>query len=192
MTADEIRQQRANFEGAIAKLTQARIGAMTALADLEPLLADATADLGRAGLAARLGDGKTADVSRLQARVGELERERATHLAVSQEAQKQIAVLDAELVLVVQAERQERYRQAIAQRDRVVQIVAVAVDELAQQLAELKALEREAYAAGQDAGSPHSGEWFYRFAEQMSHRLGLKTVQGSARVALADFAKTEG
>ncbi len=127
-------------------------------------------------------------MTRLQTRVRELEAERATHQAVSQEAQRQLAVLEAELVLVLQAERADRYRQALAQRDRVMQIVAAMVEELAPKLAELRRLEREAYAASNDAGTPHSARWRQRFDENLAERLGLGNVRNDHRHALADFA----
>jgi Zn-dependent alcohol dehydrogenase len=188
MHLDDIRAQRAELVAAIDRRAIARTDAMTALRDVEARLEAATAELGRARLAARLGEGKASDASKLGQTTAVLERERAELQDVLAEAGRQLAVAEAELALLDQAERSELYRQAVAQRDRAVQVVAAAVADLVPKLDELRRLERAALSAGQAAGTGHAHRWQAEFDANLAERLGLAHVRPIYRRELASFA----
>lgn len=175
MTIGETRAKQAELT--VERLTAARQEAMTALAALEPNVGDVVLALGKAGLAARLGQGKASEVARLGSQVADLERQRAEHQAVAAEAERQIRAAEVELARLVLHEKRYTYTEALTVRDATLTLVLAAVETLRPQIDQLWREEAAAYGAAIEAEiSGHPNSFKSRISEVLTQALGVGYV----------------
>lgn len=182
MNIEEVRAKQIELTATVERLTTAHQEATAALAALEPNVNDLTLALGKAGLAARLGEGKPAEVTRLGARVADLERQRAEHQAVAAEAERQIRAAEVELSRLTLLERRHVYTEALAVRDATLATVLAAVETLRPVLDQLWREEAVAYGAALEAqvdGHPHA--FRDRLSEAITAMLGTAFIPANRR-----------
>lgn len=152
MNAEQIANRQTEVQADLARLTEARTGAATALEALTPKLETATEALGRAGLDHRLGTGSADDVAKASRAVAELERERSGHHATLAEADRRLADLRAEGAALDRQHRHLAHQDVTRQRDRARQVVDAIAADLGPKIAELLRLELATVQAAQEAG----------------------------------------